>query len=152
MVPEVSFYKLQKTSLEHSLPRLLEKIFQAQKKAVVLFGTPERLDAFNAMLWTYSQGSFLPHGSSKEGAAESQPIWLTNILENPNEAEILITVEDQEINNFLTFSRCLDIYDGNDPEAEAKANDRKKKYRDLGCSILMWHQDEKGAWHEMQPN
>lgn len=151
-MPEVSFYKLQKTSLEHSLPRLLEKIFQAQKKVVVLFGTSERLAAFNALLWTYSQGSFLPHGSSKEGAAENQPIWLTEVLENPNKAEILITVEDQEVNNFLTFSRCLDIYDGNDPEAEAKANDRKEKYRALGCSILMWHQDEKGAWHQMSPH
>jgi DNA polymerase-3 subunit chi len=148
MVPEVSFYQLQKTSLEHSLPRLLEKIFHAQKKTVVLFGTPERLSLFNALLWTYSPGSFLPHGSSKEGAAESQPIWLTNTLENPNEAEILIAVEDQEVNNFLTFSRCLDIYDGNDPEAEAKANNRKKKYRALGCPILIWQQDEKGAWHE----
>ncbi|AIL12460.1 hypothetical protein IM40_01250 [Candidatus Paracaedimonas acanthamoebae] len=149
---EVSFYKLQKTSLEHSLPRLLEKIFQAQKKVVVLFGTPERLAAFNTMLWTYSPGTFLPHGSSKEGSAENQPIWLTNVLENPNEAEILITVEDQEVNNFLTFSKCLDIYDGNDPEAEEKAGNRKKKYRDLGCSILMWHQDEKGAWHKMPSN
>ncbi|OJX12987.1 MAG: hypothetical protein BGO77_00770 [Caedibacter sp. 37-49] len=148
MLPEVSFYKLQKTSLEHTLPRLLEKVFQAQKRTVVLFGTPERLSTFNALLWTYAQGSFLPHGSSKEGSADNQPIWLTNVLENPNKAEILITVEDQEVNNFLTFSRCLDIYDGNDLEAEEKATNRKKKYQALGCPILTWHQEENGTWHK----
>lgn len=145
---DVSFYKLHKTSLEQSLPRLLEKVYQAQKKTVILFGTDERLSNFNLLLWTYSPGSFLPHGSVKEGVPAEQPIWLTNTLENPNEAEILITVEDQEVNNFLDFHRCLDIYDGNDPDAVASAFQRKAKYKALGCTISSWHQDDKGAWHE----
>jgi len=42
---EVNFYHLTKASLEDALPRLLVKTLQAGERAVVMLGSPERVDA-----------------------------------------------------------------------------------------------------------
>src|SRR5581483_10008569 len=53
MATEVNFYHLTKSSLEDALPRLLLKTLQAGERAVVLLGSPERVDALNTHLRTY---------------------------------------------------------------------------------------------------
>ncbi|HTE36042.1 MAG TPA: DNA polymerase III subunit chi, partial [Reyranella sp.] len=53
MATEVNFYHLTKSSLEDALPRLLVKTLQAGERAVVMLGSPERVDALNTHLWTY---------------------------------------------------------------------------------------------------
>ena len=45
MATEVNFYHLTKSSLEDALPRLLVKTLQAGERAVVMLGSPERVDA-----------------------------------------------------------------------------------------------------------
>jgi len=74
MATEVNFYHLTKSSLEQALPRLLERTLQAGERAIVLLGSPERVDALNTHLWTYDPNGFLPHGSAREGEAERQPV------------------------------------------------------------------------------
>ena len=53
MATEVNFYHLTRSSLEDALPRLLTKTLQAGERAVVMLGSPERVDALNTHLWTY---------------------------------------------------------------------------------------------------
>ena len=45
MATEVNFYHLTRSSLEDALPRLLAKTLQAGERAVVMLGSPERVDA-----------------------------------------------------------------------------------------------------------
>ena len=66
MTTEVNFYHLTRSSLEDALPRLLTKTLQAGERAVVMLGSPERVDALNTHLWTYDPNGFLPHGAAKE--------------------------------------------------------------------------------------
>src|SRR3954468_20958976 len=93
MATEVNFYHLTKSSLEEELPRLLEKTLQAGERAVVLLGSPERVDALNTHLWTYDPNGFLPHGAARDGEAERQPVWLTHRDENPNGAAFLFVAD-----------------------------------------------------------
>ncbi|MFN6943245.1 MAG: DNA polymerase III subunit chi, partial [Parvibaculum sp.] len=58
---EVLFYHLQNVPLEKVLPQLLEKSLERGWRAIVRAGGPERLEAINSLLWTYSDDSFLPH-------------------------------------------------------------------------------------------
>ena len=58
---EVLFYHLQNMSLESVLPPLLEKSLERGWRVVVQSTSPERTDALDAHLWTYSDDSFLPH-------------------------------------------------------------------------------------------
>src|SRR4051812_32463308 len=90
---DVGFYHLTATTLESALPRLLEKVLAAGQRAVVMAGSPERVEALNGQLWTYNPGSFLPHGSKADGSAADQPVWLTDQDENPNSAAVLVLTE-----------------------------------------------------------
>ena len=93
MATEVNFYHLTRSSLEDDLPRLLTKTLQAGERAVVLLGSPERVDALNTHLWTYDPNGFLPHGAARDGDADRQPVWLTHLDENPNGAGYLFVAD-----------------------------------------------------------
>src|ERR1041384_2410515 len=90
---DISFYHLINGEAERAVAKLLEKILSSNLRVVVYAENSEKIDFLNAYLWTYSSGSFLPHGSAKEGMAEHQPVWLTSVFENPNEASILVTLD-----------------------------------------------------------
>ena len=75
---EVSFYHLTRSTLEQTLPRLLEKALQGGARCVVMVGVHERVEPLNAHLWTYDPAAFLPHASRRDGDAASHPIWLTD--------------------------------------------------------------------------
>ncbi len=80
---DIGFYHLTGMPLERALPKLLERVLRSGKRAVVMAGSEERVESLNAMLWTYRQDSFLPHGSARDANPEAQPVWLTAKDENP---------------------------------------------------------------------
>lgn len=145
---EINFYHLQKTPLEKILPRLLEKAYAASKRAVVLVDTEERIKDLDAQLWTYSPQSFLPHGSARDGFEKNHPIWLTTTLENPNQASVLVVIDGEEISDFTSFEKCLDLFNGYDEEAVDRARKRWQRYRQEGHVLTYWFQDDKGSWHK----
>ena len=83
---EIGFYHLTKTALEPALGQLLTKVLGSDRRAVVMASSPERVEALTKGLWTWKTDSFLPHGSSKDGHVEDQPIYLTDKPETPNGA------------------------------------------------------------------
>lgn len=143
---EISFYHMTKSPLEKSLPKLLEKIYNAGFRAVVVSDTEERMAQLNTLLWTYSSGTFLPHGTVKEGFAEDQPIWLTTSIENPNNSSILVVTHGQRIGEEGTFNRVLDLFDGNDETQIKAARERWKDYQRQGHTLIYWQQDDQGSW------
>ena len=148
---DVRFYHLKATPLDRALPRLLAKAYEAGWRAVVMAGSPERVEALDAALWTFDQGSFLPHGRARDGAPEKQPIYLTTKEENPAGAKLLVLVDGVEVDpTFLAgFERCLDMFDGNDPEAVEAARARWRRLKDAGGhEITYWRQNERGAWEK----
>jgi DNA polymerase-3 subunit chi len=64
---EVLFYHLQNQAAESVLPPLLERSLERGWKVVVQTASEERADAIDAHLWTYSDDSFLPHGTWRCG-------------------------------------------------------------------------------------
>ncbi len=144
---DVGFYHLDRSPLERALPKLLEKVLDAGKRAVVMAGSEERVDALNAVLWTYEQGSFLPHGSAADGDAAEQPIWLTAEDENPNGAEILVLTDGAVSERVGDYERCLEMFDGKDEAAVAAARKRWAAYRESGYDTTYWQQTERG-WEQ----
>ena len=145
---DIGFYHLQRTGLERALPKLLEKALERGMRAVVLADSEERVEALNAALWTYEQRSFLPHGSARDGFAEEQPVYLAAAEENPNGATLLVLVDGMEAAGLSDYERCLDLFDGNDPDAVAAARERWTKAKEAGHSVTYWQQDEQGRWQE----
>ncbi|HFA60280.1 MAG TPA: DNA polymerase III subunit chi [Rhodospirillales bacterium] len=145
-VLQVGFYHLTRSRLEEALPRLLEKVLEAGQRAVVRVADGEQLELLNRALWTYRRESFLPHGTRADGFAERQPIYLTAGLENPNGARVLVLVGGASTEGMADYARCLDLFDGNDPEAVAAARARWRAAREAGHELVYWQQKEGGGW------
>ncbi|EKE09758.1 MAG: DNA polymerase III, chi subunit [uncultured bacterium] len=145
---QIGFYHLTTSPLERALACLLEKTLEAKKRAVVICSSEERLDFLNNVLWTGGKASFIPHGTAKEGFAEDQPIWLTTVNENLNGAQFLFLIEGAASPSLSSYERCLDIFDGNDPEALESARARWKAYKEAGHQVTYWKQTDAGSWEK----
>jgi len=143
---EIAFYHLTKSRLEEALPRLLEKVLEAGKRAVVRGTDPERIEHLARVLWTYEPDSFLPHGTRRDGFAERQPVWLTTEVENPNGAQVLVLVHGAGHEGVEGFERVVDLFDGNDPEQLEAARARWRAARAAGHALAYWREDEHGRW------
>jgi DNA polymerase-3 subunit chi len=141
---EIGFYHLLSTPLERALPKLLERARAEGHPIVVRAGSPERVAQLDALLWTYDEASFLPHGSVRDGNAAAQPIWLTDRDENPNRASMLVLVDGVEAGDLSGFTRCADLFDGNHPEAVAAARERWRRARAAAHALTYWQQTPAG--------
>ena len=143
---EVLFYHLERQPLERVLPNLLERTLARGWRAVVQAGSDERLDAIDHALWTYQEGSFLPHGQRKAGYADKQPIYLTTGAETPNGAGVRFLVDGAKAEAFTGFVRLVYLFDGGDPEAMAIARGQWSAAKAAGCAVTYWQQTEEGRW------
>lgn len=148
-MPQVTFYELIATSLEKTLPKILEKVYENGLKAVVRCESDERLKSIDSTMWTYTTLGFLPHGSASDPKEFQpyQPIWLTTGINNPIDATVLV-ITHQDCNNIENYERILDIYDGNDENAIELAKTRADHYKTLGFEIITWKQTLKGTWEK----
>ena len=148
MPTEVNFYHLTKSSLEDALPRLLHKTLQAGERAVVMVGSPERVEALDTHLWTADPNGFLPHGSARDGEAPRQPVWLTHLDENPNGAAFLFVADGARSERLAEYKRCFELFDGRDESAVAGSRERWKACKAAGHTVLYWQQTASGGWEK----
>lgn len=145
---QIGFYHLTRLALDQALPRLLEKAAAAGLKVVVMAGSSERVEHLNGLLWTYSEESWLPHGTAADGEAALQPIWLTDQDENPNGATVLVLCDGVMPADMAAYARCLDLFDGRDDEAVQAARTRWKTWKAEGHELVYYQQTERGGWEE----
>ena len=143
---EIAFYRLIRGTLEQVLPRLLEKVLESGRRAVVRCPTAERVEALDRVLWTYAPDSFLPHGTAADGFPDRQPIFLTRGTERPNGAEVLVLVEDAPDADLESYERVLVPFDGGDPAAVERARERWRVWRAAGHRLVHWQQEADGRW------
>mgnify|MGYP000962033026 CR=1 FL=1 len=145
---EVAFYHLQRSPLDAVLPRLLERTLSTDKRAIVIAGSSERVEALAGLLWTYRPDSWLPHGTAKDGSASEQPVWLTAVDENPNGATYLFLTDGVSSDRLGDYERCFDLFDGNDEDAVAAARQRWTALKADGHTLTYWQQTEAGRWEK----
>jgi DNA polymerase-3 subunit chi len=145
---EIRFYHLQRASLEDTLPVILERAHGRGERTLVMAGSPERVEALAAHLWTYKPDSFLPHGTAKDGFAGEQPIYLTFQAENPNSARLLILCDGAERVDYGDFPLVCEMFDGNDETVVAAARARWKAYKEAGHKLVYFQQSPAGKWEE----
>jgi len=147
---EIAFYHLENMPLERVLPKLLEKTLEGGKRALVLAGSDERVESLTGLLWTYEQGSWLPHGAAPDDNPEEQPVWLSVEDENLNQANFLFLTDGASSAKVSEFERCFELFDGRDAEAVALARVRWKEYTDAGYDLTYWSQSENGRWQKKE--
>jgi DNA polymerase III subunit chi len=145
---EVLFYHLERQPLEKVLPSLLEKTIARGWRAVVQSGSEERLEALDLALWTYSDDSFLPHGTKKDGYDSDQPIFLTTGDDTPNNAEVRFFVDGAVAADLTGLVRAVYVFDGQDEQALVLARSEWKAIKDKGLAATYWRQSAEGRWEK----
>lgn len=143
---EVLFYQLERQPLDQVLPGLLERTLARGWRAVVQAGSEERLEALDALLWTYAEDSFLPHGTVRDGFADQQPVFLTASDANPNGALVRFLVDGADSEALSGYTRVVYLFDGRDEEARLQAREQWKRAKAAGHAVTFWQQNERGGW------
>jgi len=144
---EIVFYHLQNQPLEAVLPTLLQKTLERDWRAVVQVTTEERLSALDDHLWTFTDESFLPHGTDREAHAADQPVLITLANANPNGAQIRFLAEGADLPpDIAAYQRIAILFDGNDLQALALAREQWRAVKGQGHEATYWQQDERGRW------
>ena len=146
---EVLFYHLQRQPLEVVLPMLLKKSLERGWRALVRGTSEERLAVLDDHLWTFSDESFLPHGTDREPDAADHPVILTLGEGNSNGASVLFLVEGAPVpEDASAYQRLVLLFDGNDEDALAAARQQWKGVKAGGFDATYWQQDGRGRWEK----
>jgi DNA polymerase-3 subunit chi len=145
---EVLFYQLDHQPLDRVLPGLLEKTLERGWRAVVQTSSQERAEALDALLWTYTEESFLPHGMARDGFSAEQPVFLTSGDDTPNNATVRFLVDGADCNDLPAYTRVIYLFDGRDDDARAQAREQWKCAKAEGLAVTYWQQNENGRWEK----
>ena len=150
---EIRFYHLQRRKPEDALPALLEDALAQDFKVVVEAPVREWIEALDERLWTYSDESFLPHGTARDGEPETQPIFLTTGDDNPNSADLRILLGGARAAPLLAgqpgaYQRIVILFDGADEEARAAARAQWAELKAAGHAPTYWREGEAGEWEQ----
>ncbi len=136
--------------LEKNLSKLLEKVYESGKRALVLIDTQERLVTLNSALWSYATMSFIPHGYQDVHGpwAKDQPIWLSCTMDNPNGSKVFVNTCGMDYTmNIDPFERIMDLFDASDPKHVQKAKVRQAQLQ-THMAVSYWQQTEKSTWEK----
>ena len=132
MPPRVDFYVSADAGESARLRlacRIAEKAYLAQQKVVVLFDDASVLPRFDELLWTFGDGSFVPHDTvTAEGVSCVAPVALTTGPLPAEHADVLINLGGSVPSTFEKFSRVAEFLDAR-PEVRAAGRERFKVYR-----------------------
>ena len=143
---EVNFYLLTTTETEKILPKLVEKAYEKGHRIHILVDCEERVEETSRYLWTYHPGSFLPHGTPKQGLSEHQPIWISADEDNINKSDILVQIYDSLHSQPSRYKKCLDIFNGHRENLEIDMQKRLVFYQKNGLDIKCWEQNPQKGW------
>lgn len=88
----------------------------------------------DTLLWTYREGSFLPHGLFGQTDSEMTPVIIGH-TENPgDEHDTLINLATTLPDFFSRFERVAELID-NDPHIKQTGRERFRIYRDRGYTL-----------------
>lgn len=147
---EVRFYHLTEVPIERALPTMLERTLERGQRAVVRGAVPERLEFLNTHLWTFGDGTFLPHGSADDGNAAHQPIWLTAGYDVPNAATTLFLIDgaSAETDEVAAMEVTAILFDGHDPAAVETARAQWRTVTAAHFDAVYWAQGAGGRWEK----
>jgi DNA polymerase-3 subunit chi len=146
-VGEFRFHHLERRRIDQALPDLIVGILAQGQRIVVRAASAEMVEALNDRLWTYDDASFLPHGGAGDGDPATQPVFLTDRVENPNGASALVALAGAETSpDDAAFALVIRLFDGRDEEATQEARREWKRLKDEGFALSYWREGDDGGW------
>jgi DNA polymerase-3 subunit chi len=141
------FYHLTRSPVEAALPMLIGKSLEAGWRVAVRGLDEARMRWLDEKLWLGAEEGFLPHGLAGGPHDADQPVLLTTAPEAPNSAACLMAIDGAEVTaaEVAALERVCILFDGNDPDALARARAQWKQLTEAGASAQYWSEEE-GPW------
>ncbi len=133
----VDFYILEDNAADarqRFVCRLAEKAWLQGNKVYIHTGDPALSSRIDEMLWTFSQGSFVPHGLDNDPAADEVDIHIGHGDEPRHHDEVLINLSSEVPLFFSRFQRVAEIIDGDENQRQ-QGRERFRFYRERGYPL-----------------
>ncbi len=116
--------------------KVAEKAFQAGHRIYIQAESNEAAARLNDLLWTFKQGSFVPHNlvDSPESSAAAAPVLIGHATIPDDQDDVLINLTDGVPASHSRFKRIAEIIHG-DEQRRAAARQRYRFYRENGCRL-----------------
>jgi DNA polymerase-3 subunit chi len=114
--------------------RLTEKAWQQGHRIYLHTNSAAESRHLDQLLWTFRQGSFLPHGLSSDADPELTPILIGDSDHGSNEHDVLINLASDVPEFFSRFSRVAELVD-RDAKIKQESRQRFRFYRDRGYPL-----------------
>ena len=133
----VSFYVLKDPAADrdHFVCRLLERIYSEGQHAYVHAPDAALQRHLDDLLWTWRQGSFVPH--DLETSDTTSPVVIGDGSQLPAQRDVLLNLDTAGLQPpafFSSFERALEIV-GGDESQRRQARQRYSFYRDRGYEL-----------------
>lgn len=136
---QVDFYILPENGKqEHFACALIQKAWKQGNNIFVNTRSESAAAAFDDLLWTFKDTSFLPHCLAANNNTEDSPIVIghddqTN-AQIPGHTTIMLNLTDQMPRDTNKLKRILEIVAGNESDRQ-QARKRYAEYRDQGHEL-----------------
>ncbi len=137
---QVDFYILGSDSDEARLRlacKIVDKATQLDHHVFVHSTSEEEARKLDELLWTFSQGSFIPHRVLREELSEPplEPVLIGfNATSVPGRWDVLVNLAPDVPEFFSRYERVAEVVDGN-AERREKSRERYRYYRDRGYKL-----------------
>jgi DNA polymerase-3 subunit chi len=134
MAPRIDFYVLPGQELNGRLSlacRLAEKAYGLGYRVYLHAASPEQARQLDDRLWTFRQGSFVPHTLCPPAEGDASPVLIGSEETPPPAAGVLINLSDTVPAFFERYERVAELVD-QQPSVLAKSRERFRFYRNQG--------------------
>jgi len=137
MVAQVDFYSTTDTHHEAAAVLLCKVIEKACKQGLKVFvhtPSPRHARAFDQLLWTFKETSFVPHQRSDDGPPLYSPVIIGGGEVTRGEATLLANLSPDLPPTLQGFERIVDVAGGADPGL-SEGRRRYRGYLDLQLDL-----------------
>lgn len=115
----------------HFACRLAEKVYQLRQRVHLHAGSVQEAAALDELLWTFRQGSFVPHEVARPGEPVQSPVTIGCDATMPQDVELLINLASDVPEFAAQAPRVAEIVDAS-PEGRRAGRERFRHHREAG--------------------
>ncbi|MCL4315846.1 MAG: DNA polymerase III subunit chi [Gammaproteobacteria bacterium] len=129
----VDFYILSEPDKLGFVCRLVEKTFHLGHRIYVHAESEEQAAQLDGLMWTFKQGSFVPHALRGADADDEFPILIGHQAP-PAPRAVLVNLRAELPDFFARFERIAEIVTP-DEASKQGGRERFRLYRERGCAL-----------------
>ncbi len=114
--------------------KLTEKAYKQGHQVYINTASDRQMKQLDDLLWTFRDGSFIPHDCYCSGEHTAEGVLLGHDVEPDGPSDVLINLANDIPPFFSRFNRVAELVAGDDAERES-ARTRYRFYKDRGYTL-----------------